>query len=69
MYGPLGYQVAVAFVLVSLELAAVNHLPNGPVRYLEDPGGLVGRVGSLLHTRILPLEGLRARYRKAAKKS
>jgi hypothetical protein len=38
------------FSLVGLELAAVDYLQ------LEDPGGLAGGVGLLLHTIILPLE-------------
>ena len=55
VHDPLWYQVAAALILVGLELAAVDHLPNAPVRYLEDPGGLAGRVGIFLHTNSIPL--------------
>jgi hypothetical protein len=46
--------VTASLVLLGLELAAVDHLPNAPVRYLEDPGGLAGRVGIFLHTDSIP---------------
>ena len=55
VHGPLGYQVTTSLVLVSLELAAVDHLPNAPVCYPEDPGSLAGRVDVFLHIGSIPL--------------
>ncbi len=54
MYSPLGYQVAASFVLAGLKLVAVDHLPDAPVRYLEDPGGLASRVRIFVHTDSIP---------------
>ena len=40
MYLSLGDPVAAALVGHVFELSAVDHLPDAPVRYLEDLGGL-----------------------------
>ena len=47
--GALGDPVPPAPVGLGLQIPAVDHLPDAPVRHLEDAGGLAGGVGVLLH--------------------
>ena len=46
--------MASAVVLVGLQLAALDHLPDSPVGHLEDPGSLARRVCILFHGGSLP---------------
>src|SRR5829696_2842671 len=55
MKRPLRYQVPAALVCRGLKLPAVDHLPDAAVRNLEDPGGLAGGIGLLLHMGSIPL--------------